>query len=305
MKIRRLVSFTTFVSFVCLAYTGLMLFFSPQGRIAHWSGWRMFGLEREQYSEIHTTFMALFLVAGIWHIVLNWKLIVNYLRDRTRKVKLTTPELGVAVVLGVVFFGGTLWGIFPFHQFLSMGAGIKSYWERVEGSPPWGHAELNSLDRFCRGMEDFVRLEEQRLVSIDCSDAVAALREAGVEVDSMKQVLLDIAHSNGTTPQALAEIIVSVANPRSATDGGAGSVEPSGPFLKPYSGLGRLTLREYAEQYEEDLNQILEILAGAGFDLDPDERLRDEATRLGTDPEGFIEVLNAWAVEQGESGRNR
>ena len=118
MKIRKLISFTALVSFTFMAFTGIMLFFAPQGRIAHWSGWRIFGLTREQYSEVHTTFMVLFLTVVIWHIVLNWKPIVNYLKDRTRKLKLSTPEFSVALVLGVLFFAGTLAGLFPFHQFL-------------------------------------------------------------------------------------------------------------------------------------------------------------------------------------------
>jgi hypothetical protein len=63
----------------------------------------------------------------------------------------------------------------------------------------------------------------------------------------------------------------------------------------PYSGLGRLSLRQYAERYEADLELALAILRERGVDLDPDARLRDEATRLGTDPEGIIAWLNEGA----------
>ena len=51
MKVRRLVSFTALTSFVLLALTGIMLFLSPQGRVAYWSGWRLLGLSREQVAE--------------------------------------------------------------------------------------------------------------------------------------------------------------------------------------------------------------------------------------------------------------
>jgi hypothetical protein len=108
MKVRRLVSFTALTSFIFLALTGIMLFFSPQGRIAHWSGWRLLGLSREEYVALHTTFMVLFLVVGIWHIVLNWKPIVNYLKDRTKKVRILTPEFSVAVALALLFLVGTV-----------------------------------------------------------------------------------------------------------------------------------------------------------------------------------------------------
>ena len=297
MKVRRLISFTAFVAFVLLGFTGLMLFFSPQGRIAHWSGWSMFGLTREQYSEVHTTFMVLFLIVGIWHIVLNLKPIVNYLRNRARKVNLATPEFSVALILGLLFFVGTLGGIPPFQQFLAVGAEIKDYWERTEGSPPWGHAEMSKLDRFCRGMEDFERLEHGRYVTIDCDAAIEALRESGIDVEDASQQLIDIAEANGTSPMALAEIVLSVAVPREQQPGAEGTRAPAGPFAQPYSGLGRMTMREYAERYDADLDRILGILAEQGMDLDPDQRLRDEADRFEMDPEGIIEVLNRMASE--------
>jgi len=255
----------------------------------------MLGLSREQYVALHTTFMALFLVVGIWHIVLNWKPIVNYLKDRRKKVRVSTPEFSVALALSGLFFVGTLAGLFPFQQFLGMGEAVKGYWEVTSGSPPRGHAELSPLDRFCPGMEDFERLENQRLISIDCAEAMAALREAGIEVESDSQQLIEIARANSTTPQALAEIIVSVAKPRAPGSQDADAPAESGPFVKPYSGLGRLTLREYAERYQADLDLALAILAERGVDLDPDARIRDEAGRLGTDPEGIIVWLNEGA----------
>jgi hypothetical protein len=295
MKVRRLVTFTVLTSFVFLALTGIMLFFSPQGRIAYWSGWRMLGLSRDQYVAVHATFMALFLVVGVWHIVLNWKPIVNYLKDRTKKVRMSTPEFSVALALSGLFFVGTLAGLFPFQQFLGLGEAVKDYWEATSGSPPWGHAELSPLDRFCRGMEDFERLEHQRLVTIDCAEAMAAVREAGIEVEDESQQLIEIARTNSTTPQALAQIVLSVARPRSVGAEESTASEPVGPFAMPYSGLGRLSLRQYAERYEADLELALAILRERGVDLDPDARLRDEATRLGTDPEGIIAWLNEGA----------
>lgn len=292
MKVRRLVSLTAFVSFVFLSLTGIMLFFSPQGRIAYWSGWRMFGLSREEYVYLHTAFMVLFLVAGIWHIVHNWKPILSYLKDRSKKIKVFTPEFSTALALCVLFLVGTLAGIFPFQQLLRASDEIKDYWEARSGSPPWGHAELSPLGRFCRGMEDFERLERQRLITIDCAEAIAALSGAGIQVEDESQQLLEIARANSTTPQAIARIVLSVARPRSPGAGGTDRHEQVVPFPVPYSGLGRLTLREYAERYGADLDLALSILRERGVQFDPDARLRDEAERLGTDPEGIVLWLN-------------
>jgi hypothetical protein len=294
MKIRRVISLTVLLSFTFLALSGVMLFLSPQGRVAYWAGWTLFGLTKDQYSAVHTTFMVLFLTVGVWHIVLNWKPITGYLKNRSKQVRIFTPESSVALVLALFFLVGPLMGLPPFKQFLDAGVEVKEYWEATSGSPPWGHAEENSLQRFCRGMEDFERLESQRLVSIDCDEALQALRAKGLGVEGLEQRLVDIADANGTTPQAIAAVVMEVARPLTPQEAAAAlvpAVEET-RFQRPYSGLGRLTLAEYASEYGYDLAEIRGILSEAGLEIDPDARLREEATRLGTDPEGIIDVLN-------------
>jgi hypothetical protein len=280
-----------------------MLFVSPQGRVAYWAGWKMLGLSKDQYSEVHTTFMILFLVTGIWHIVLNWKPIVGYMKNRSKQVRFFTPESTLAMLLTAAFLVGPLAGLFPFRQYLDAGADVKAYWESNSGSPPWGHAEENSLQRFCRGMEDFERLENGRLVIIDCDAALEALRSAGLQVVGLSQRLVDMAEANNTTPRAVAEIVMGVARPATPEEIAAGlsALFSSGDSLaadsalyrKPYSGLGRMSLREYGQEYSYDVDTMVGILESAGLSVNPDATLREEATRLGTDPEGLISVLNA------------
>jgi len=125
------------LSFVFLSLSGVLLFVSPQGRVAYWSRWTLFGLTKDEYSAVHTTLMILFLVVGIWHTVLNWKPITAYLKNRSRQVRLMTPGFGAAVVLTALFVVGPLSGIFPFRQVLDAGVDVKDYWEASSGAPPW------------------------------------------------------------------------------------------------------------------------------------------------------------------------
>jgi len=307
MKIRRVISLTVLLSFIMLALSGIMLFLSPQGRVAYWAGWKILGLTKDQYSAIHTTFMVLFLTVGIWHIVLNWRPITGYLKDRSRKIRLITPESAVALGLTLAFLAGPLTGLFPFRQFLDAGEAVKSYWEETVGAPPWGHAEENSLQRFCRGMEDYHRLEHQELVRIDCEEALVALRNQGLAVEGLDQSLMEIAESNGTTPQLLSGIILGVAQPMTPVEAALALTSPmeAARFQRPYSGLGRMTLREYSEEYGYDLAEMLRILEEAEFRVDPDEVLREEAIRLKTDPEGIIAALNGEGETVDEDGALR
>ena len=294
MKTRRVISLTALLSFILLSISGILLFVSPQGRVAYWSGWTLFGLTKDEYSAVHQTFMVLFLVVGVWHIVLNWRPITGYLKNRSRQVRLLTPESGVAMAVAGVFVAGPLLGVFPFRQFLNAGEDVKAYWEASSGSPPWGHAEENSLARFCRGLEDFERLEAQRLIAVDCDAALEAMHTRGLAVASTRERLIDIAEANGTTPQALAAIVMSVSREVSPEEAAARLQPPTVPqrFQRPYSGLGRMTLSSYAEKYGYALSELQSILSEAGYGVNPEATLRDEADRLGTNPEGLIDILN-------------
>jgi hypothetical protein len=317
MKIRRIISLTVFVSFLFLALSGLMLFLSPQGRVAYWAGWSMLGLSKEQWSSVHITFMVLFLVIGVWHIVLNWRPIVGYLKNRSKQIRVITPESSVAMGLAVLFFIGPLLRIPPFAQFLDASDEIKAYWENTQGSPPWGHAEESRLDAFCRRVVDFQRWEGEGPVIVDCEDAIEALLASGLAVEGPDQRIIDMADANETTPQAIADIIVAVARPatpeevaaglagnpgRAGGRGGIGATadvsgeephaESVGRFAHPGSGMGRMTLREYADAQGHDLDEILAILDEAGIPADANARFRDLATAAGLDPAGIIDVLN-------------
>jgi hypothetical protein len=310
MKIRRIISLTVFLSFIFLALSGIMLFLSPQGRVAYWAGWTLLGLSKEEYTSVHTTFMVLFLVTGIWHIVLNWRPIVGYLKDRSKKLRVFTPESSVAVVLSAAFLLGPLFRIPPFEQFLNAGEDIKGYWESLRGSPPWGHAEESRLDAFCRRIVDFQRWEGEGPMVVDCDEAMGALAAAGMEVEGPSQRILEIAEANRTTPQAIADVVLSVARPATPEEvaaglaGGSGSGAggfgagshgegSEGAFAHPPSGLGRMTLESYASDYGYDLDLLLGLLARRGMEVDPRKNLREEADRLGIIPSEIIDALNA------------
>jgi hypothetical protein len=313
MKTRKVISLISLVSFVIMSYSGLMLFFCPHGRVAYWTGWKLFGLSKEQYGELHTSFMVLFLVSVIWHIVLNWTPIVNYLKNRNRELKIFTPDLNMALVLGVVFAVGTLAGLPPFGQFFWAQENIKDYWEHRDGSPPWGHAEKNTLSRFSRGLVDWERLEHGRLITLDPAGALAALQAAGLSVESKGEIMLDIAGNNDTTPQALMAILLAAATPaesaghgqpttgeatESARATGQGHLttgqiaQGAKSYPMPASGLGRLTLDRYCERYDLDPGEAVSILERAGHKVKASERLRVIAEQIGTDPEGVIDLLN-------------
>jgi hypothetical protein len=62
-------------------------------------------------------------------------------------------------------------------------------------------------------MEDMEWYSSNRSVKIDCEEALDVLRQAGIVVHDLSQPMDDIAAANGTTPRAIAELVMSVARP--------------------------------------------------------------------------------------------
>jgi len=196
-----------------MAATGIVMFVAPQSRVAYWNGWEMFGLSKRDYDDIHSTFMLLFLTAVVWHTVLNWRALVDYLKTSTKKLVVVTPEFLLALAVCVLFLVGTVWRLIPFDQYLGIGGIAKDYWRDTLGSPPWAPADAAPLDQFCLQMEDVELYANHRVVTINCDVALSVLREAGVVVDDPTQSMDDIAAANGTTPKAIAELVMGVARP--------------------------------------------------------------------------------------------
>ena len=74
-------------SFLLLLVSGAVLFISPPGRVANWSNWRMIGLTKHDWIGVHTWFAAVFVLTAVFHLIFNFRPLVNYFRDRlTRRI---------------------------------------------------------------------------------------------------------------------------------------------------------------------------------------------------------------------------
>lgn len=79
---RGLVAFVVFGGFVVMTGTGLILFMTPPGRVAHWTDWALLGLEKTDWAAVHIVFSLLFVLVGLIHLVFNWKPFKNYLVNK-------------------------------------------------------------------------------------------------------------------------------------------------------------------------------------------------------------------------------
>jgi len=189
---RGLTSFFTLFGFLIMSITGLVLYVEPVGRVAYWTNWQMLGLSKTDWGNIHILSSLLFVVAGVFHTLLNWKPLLNYFRDRiTRGIKLGR-EMAIASVVALWVIVASIFPHPPLSYLLDFNAYLKDVWVvEKHYEPPFGHAELLPLKSFASKMK------------IDLPAAMAELRAQGLRFDSADQTIEEIAAANEISPMDL------------------------------------------------------------------------------------------------------
>lgn len=268
---RKIISLTTFFSFVLLFVTSVVLYVTPHGRVAYWSNWQLWGLSKTQWGALHTNLGVLFTVVGVWHLVLNWSAIVSYLSRRQQA--LCSSAMVWSFVITVVVSVGTLVDVMPFSGVQVLGERIKDRASMVYGEPPYGHAELSSLKVLVRH------------TGLELDDVVERLNTAKITFDSPEQSVLDIAIRNNMSPQQLFELI------KPAPVAGEVLVLPE----LPIPGIGRLTLGEICLKYGLDCQAVINELSvpqpnGEVF-ATPEISLKKLAEKQGVNPMSLYEKI--------------
>lgn len=125
---KKITSLSLGISFLIMSYSGIILFIAPHGRISKWLDWHLLGLNKTQYQELHTTSMVIFLLFGLLHIYFNWKSIMCYMKDSSKKISFTKKEFLIALLINIIFVTGSITLSQPFKGFLDFGDSIKDSW---------------------------------------------------------------------------------------------------------------------------------------------------------------------------------
>ncbi len=268
---KKITSLTLGLSFITMAYTGIMLFLCPKGKIAYWSDWTLLGLSKEQYGNLHMTSMFVFLFFGILHIYYNWHPIVSYLKDKTQKISFTKKEFLIAFGINASFILGTLLAIPPIQTIIDINSNIQQYWEGKYGSPPYGHAEESKLKVFVKK------------VGIDLESAKKSLVKKGIDFNE-NETLLDISKRNAISPNEIYQIVKS-AKPITSKKYNKSSLN-----VPPM--LGRKTLEELSNMGAINLKRAISILKSKGIEnVSKKSRMKNIADELDMRPIELFELI--------------
>jgi len=255
---KKITSLSLAFSFLIMSYTGLILYIVPQGKIAYWADWHLLGLSKTQYGDLHITSMVTMLFFASFHIYYNWKPLINYMKDTSKKISFTKKEFLIAFGLNAVFVLSTLYMIQPVKSILDLENSIKDYWAKEYGEPPYGHAEESKLSVICSKQ------------GIDLDEAKENLKAENIIFDGNERIT-DIAKKNKTTPSEIYKIINPHAKKMKKDD-------------ETPSNLGRKTLQELSDMGKIDLDRALKYIKKKGVDTTADTRVKHIADELDTTP---------------------
>lgn len=278
MNIRKITSLTLFHSFVLLMLTSVILYIVPHGRVAYWSDWHLWGISKTEWGNLHINLGVLFLIAFVFHLYFNFKVIMAYLKNKAKELRVFTGSFNAAFLLTLLVCIGTYFMIPPMSYVIDLGNAITEKADVKYGEPPYGHAELSSLKIF------------SKRVNLDLNRAKELLDIAGIIYSGDKQPIGEIAKANKLTPKDMYEIM----KPAEIKP------EPGSSFPDaPPPGFGRNTLADICAEYNLHLPEILRALQNNNIKASAENSIKDIAEQNGQEPMNIFEIIYT-AVTKGK-----
>lgn len=270
---RAFTSLCSLVSFILLCLTGIILYLEPQGRVAYWIKWHFLSLEKDQWGNIHIYSGLLFLIAGGFHIYYNWRLLIKYLSGKIESAFQYKRELILSGIILIWVAVSGIWSLPPLVYVSELGESIKNAWvTSPELEPPFGHAELVSLQTFCKKQQ------------IPLDQAMLELRNAGFILDGPKSTLAEIAESKRTSGMGVYAVIKKLeARPEAMIPGGKWTAETVEETFSG-TGLGNKTMGQIIEEMQLDTDNVFQRLRAIHIEAKNDDRLKALADKNRTTP---------------------
>ena len=274
---RAMTSLVVTWSFIISSVTGVVLYITPEGRIANWTIWELWGLTKTGWGDLHVIFSILFVIVGVAHLVYNWKPFKNYMAERAQGHVHVTRTVYGSVAITVVLFGLTLYYLPPANWVMDLSENIKQSWVKTPAyEPPFGHAEDVSLAGFAK----------RQRINLDA--AMLALRGAGIEIPSTDMALKDLAAVNNTTPMAVYQAIKGL-EPKVELQAAYTPADVEGQFSG--TGIGRKTLTQMAEELQMTVAHAQSRLAARGIEADAQATMKSIAEDHGTEAIELVKML--------------
>ncbi len=277
---RAFTSLCSLVSFILLCLTGTILYIEPHGRVAYWTKWNFFGLEKDQWGNIHIFSGLLFIVAGGFHLYYNWKPLIKYLSGKIETALRYKRELVISSLIFLWIVVSGIWSLPPLVYVTDLGETIKNSWvTSSELEPPFGHAELVSLKTFCK---------KQR---IPLDQAMVELRKAGFKVNTSDITLVEIADSKGTSGMGVYEVIKKLEPKPEAMKPGTVWTPEKIEETFAGTGVGRKIIGQIIKDHGIDYKTAHQRLKEGGIKANDDDKIKELADKHDATPIKILTII--------------
>jgi hypothetical protein len=260
-------TFVVTISFIVDTLSGIILYIAPHGRIANWTNWKIWGLSKDEWIDVHTIFGYILLFIVVLHLYYNWRMFWNWIWSKIRKAVNLKWELITSAIVCLLIFLGTIWNIPPFSSTMELGEHFKESWEEAKTDLPQAHAEALSLEEFA----------SKTGVSVD--QILEAFKAKGYNVKSTTQTLKEIARENNVSPEDLYEAVKAKAAKPKVQKYGQGS------------GMGQKTVEAICGEIGVPLDEALSRLKKKGISADPGDKMKEVASKADKTPMDILNII--------------
>lgn len=209
-QFRAFISLLTAFSFLLSVLSGIALFLAPSGRIANRIGWTFWGIDKHQWGDLHTWLCLLFTVACLFHIVLNFRPIINYLKIFGSRMYRIRFEWLIALAVCVLIFAGTLYQWKPFSRLFDLRDRIQQRWDQPAEaalSVPDNTGSGGGQGGQGRGLGQLTLRQVCEQNGLDPAQAVQRLHVEGITAEP-EMTMRQIADLHDLHPSQLREILL-------------------------------------------------------------------------------------------------
>lgn len=290
LQMRGFISLLTALSFLIMTVSGIILFVTPLGRVAYWTDWRLLGISKAQWGDMHITTSLLFALSGLWHVWFNWRVLLNYFRNKVERTIALKLELAIAAIVTLFFTVGAIYKTPPLNYILSFNDYLKAGWVKdPDYDPPFGHAELLPLRSFVKK------------VDMELAPALEELKKNNIKISGADEKLDAIARNNGVSPVEIFKIIkkqqlkttesVQAAPPAAS----ASSSKLWTPELVQQrfegKGVGRKTLSDICLENGLDQVAVVRKLGARNISMSPGDTLKKTADASKELPIELLKII--------------
>lgn len=266
-KLRAFVSLYMTIAFIIMIVSGIILYISPPGRIAHWSYWSLLGLTKAEWQATHIIFTFIFVIAGVLHIIYNWKPLVAYFANKISGTSSIRKELTLSIIFSVFLFVGTYYSIPPFVSVIDFGEEMTDSWSDEQNEPPASHAERYTISELAFNL------------NLSTNQLVQKLNNNGYEVKDTLQTLELLAKEYDVYPNEIYNKLINSNN-----------INISNTKYSSGNGYGRKLLSKVFEDNNISWENGIEKLKKNNIIVTEDGKLKDIATMNQKLP---IDIFNA------------